>query len=732
MKWENVFNIDWCFLLLGETLLQAIAPVNQCFSHSYFLCEMSAGWTLKDWPMKIIELNNVKLTQNCILDHGYNRLCRNALVTHNSVLWVTVAIVHTWDRQPFSCPSTSSVHHRAAAQWWFNLTRLDVILHQNTLPTPYLSLRVWARAIYNQLSSYPAVHTLHRLEQSPHIISKQTSSSTLGDHKQSTHSLDSHVYQNASCTASVERIDMPWLGFTAESLGALLAIDVTQRAQNTLSEPKSKHTFDCGRTSEARYDGHFELHELEKMVCTSSDLFDLSGLTAQLPKVELNSSALSKYLERAEIVVHMAIPARDESLYKKGPPQTVSSVCGCSHSESSSLLTTENADLPCQTAGSDITTYTDPPRPTWSSSQSICQGVGTSAYSSTRKTALARSKTFKTCHVSTPTYHKLKTLTHRLKRIPDGDIVKLTVPELIRLGTDAELSDGKIKSLKILRRKLKNRSSARGSASKRRSEFHCMSASHESLSATSEVLKKINLSLTTLHTQVVATERATQEGATIAQKKAADLAKKVKKIQGKILFMQQTREQHCSEVDQCTQPRVSRKIQTVGGVHADVVNKFSEIQSMERVQKRMRNEEDSQACRQQQEEDATRVLSTWTIHCSTGDHCSWRFWRCGKRSVYIEQYSNPARVKIINQQYKGCVRRASSQSMHFHTLFVKKNSSKQGLQTTVISSTHLNISTCTLIKLELVHTIELLLVHISLPMGVFVPIGARILARLRP
>lgn len=163
--------------------------------------------------------------------------------------------------------------------------------------------------------------------------------------------------------------------------------------------------------------------------------------------------------------------------------------------------------------------------------------------------AILRSTKSKESHLSTDTYHKLNAICHRLKRISDRDVVKLTVPELIRLGTDAGFSDAKIKNMKIRRRKLKNRSSARGSASKRRSEFTCMKSAHETLLVECEELKKSHEFLQQQHEQVLAAERNAQREAQIAREEQLDVVKRVQELQAKLKCILLTSQQKCAQSD---------------------------------------------------------------------------------------------------------------------------------------------------------------------------------------
>eukprot|EP00041_Stephanoeca_diplocostata_P008575 m.126807 g.126807 ORF g.126807 m.126807 type:complete len:326 (-) comp17390_c0_seq1:160-1137(-) len=96
-------------------------------------------------------------------------------------------------------------------------------------------------------------------------------------------------------------------------------------------------------------------------------------------------------------------------------------------------------------------------------------------------------------------------------RIPDSQLTSLEVPELIRLATAAGLPDEKINALKIRRRKLKNRSSARGSAQRRRTEHSIMRDALERSQRECQQWKNQYLRLSSANTEVLSRESALQQ-----------------------------------------------------------------------------------------------------------------------------------------------------------------------------------------------------------------------------
>lgn len=123
----------------------------------------------------------------------------------------------------------------------------------------------------------------------------------------------------------------------------------------------------------------------------------------------------------------------------------------------------------------------------------------------------------------------------RLAFTDDEYLSSLEVSELIRLGTKAGISDNSISALKVRRRKLRNRFSARESAQKRRSVFATYLDSRDRLLSEYQQLKTSNATLSHEHAELGSQAALAIRCASKAVQKWTDTTKMLLSAQNNIL-----------------------------------------------------------------------------------------------------------------------------------------------------------------------------------------------------
>lgn len=118
-----------------------------------------------------------------------------------------------------------------------------------------------------------------------------------------------------------------------------------------------------------------------------------------------------------------------------------------------------------------------------------------------------------------------------LNNITDDELTALEIPQLIRFGKMAGFAEDRIKELKIRRRKLKNRCSARGSAQKRRTEFRSVVSSHQELEDEYVRLQQEHTALLRTHGMLMAQAQAVRQIAEYEAQGIQDLTARVEELQ---------------------------------------------------------------------------------------------------------------------------------------------------------------------------------------------------------
>eukprot|EP00041_Stephanoeca_diplocostata_P040259 m.1638961 g.1638961 ORF g.1638961 m.1638961 type:complete len:338 (-) comp32143_c0_seq1:353-1366(-) len=128
--------------------------------------------------------------------------------------------------------------------------------------------------------------------------------------------------------------------------------------------------------------------------------------------------------------------------------------------------------------------------------------------------------------------------THRVRRrqkttllaISDDELARMSMPELLRYGRKEGASDGSIQELKLRRRKLKNRCSARGSAQKRRKQFRSLTAANTRLETEYKLLQKRSKDLLHTYDEWVSEARILRCQATSEAAKVRNLSRMVERL----------------------------------------------------------------------------------------------------------------------------------------------------------------------------------------------------------
>lgn len=122
---------------------------------------------------------------------------------------------------------------------------------------------------------------------------------------------------------------------------------------------------------------------------------------------------------------------------------------------------------------------------------------------------------------------KCKKIHSMLSNLSDMELAELSMPEFLQLAEATGTSNEVIQEMKIRRRKLKNRHSARGSAQKRRGQFRTLAAANKKLELEYKRLKRQSAELVQAHDQMVAHARLAQARATIETKEVHSLTRMV-------------------------------------------------------------------------------------------------------------------------------------------------------------------------------------------------------------
>eukprot|EP00041_Stephanoeca_diplocostata_P041323 m.1643228 g.1643228 ORF g.1643228 m.1643228 type:complete len:302 (+) comp57319_c0_seq1:267-1172(+) len=112
-----------------------------------------------------------------------------------------------------------------------------------------------------------------------------------------------------------------------------------------------------------------------------------------------------------------------------------------------------------------------------------------------------------------------------LSTITDSELADLTMPELIQIAEVTRAPQDMVQDLKVRRRKLKNRSSARGSAQKRRHQFRVLAAANKKLESEYRHLKRQSEELLETHDQMVASAQSARARAAIETNEVQSLVR---------------------------------------------------------------------------------------------------------------------------------------------------------------------------------------------------------------
>eukprot|EP00041_Stephanoeca_diplocostata_P040473 m.1639599 g.1639599 ORF g.1639599 m.1639599 type:complete len:403 (-) comp36777_c0_seq1:339-1547(-) len=210
------------------------------------------------------------------------------------------------------------------------------------------------------------------------------------------------------------------------------------------------------------------------------------------------------------------------------------------------VMSAGSDDLPCATAAATHSVSNVVASSSASSSTSRSRSVGVSA--GKRKSPSPNRKCTKAPQCKKPTVGGTKrqdrvrasvrvTPSRRRKKaeylnhISDEDLAGLEIPQLMRLGKIANFSEDRMKDLKVRRRKLRNRCSARGSAQKRRTEFKSVVSSRHELEDEYKRLQEEHRALIRTHDMLMTQAETVKQITRYEALSIQDLTTRVQELQ---------------------------------------------------------------------------------------------------------------------------------------------------------------------------------------------------------